>query len=74
MSGINVSARFDALVKDLDESALEALKQSLETEIGARAEDLSSSSIHIDTIRPGMSASDKEQVAQEIARVLRERG
>jgi hypothetical protein len=75
-----MSAKFDALVKNLDHSALEALRRSLASEIEARGESngpgapIDINAIHLHAIRPGMSAADKEQAAQEIARVLRERG
>jgi hypothetical protein len=38
-----------------------------------RFEAVQDDAIHIGSIRPGMSAADKERAAQEIARVLRER-
>jgi hypothetical protein len=73
-----MDAKFDALVKNLDHSALEALKRSLASEIEARGGQDGTgadiNAIHLHAIRPGMSAADKEQAAQEIARVLRERG
>jgi hypothetical protein len=70
-----MSAKFDALVKNLDQSGLEELRRSLIEEIAARGgEDAVASGIHLDSIRPGMSAADKEQAVEEIARVLRERG
>jgi hypothetical protein len=37
-----------------------------------RFEGVQDDAIHIQSIRPGMSAGDKERAAQEIARVLRE--
>ena len=37
-----------------------------------RFEGIQDDAIHIGSIRPGMSAADKERAAQEIARVLRE--
>jgi hypothetical protein len=37
-----------------------------------RFEAIQDDAIHIQSIRPGMSAGDKERAAQEIARVLRE--
>jgi hypothetical protein len=68
-----ISGKFDALVKSLDQSGLDALRRSLATEIAMRSgTGEMDTSIHLDAIRPGMSASDKEQAVQEIARVLRE--
>jgi len=90
MSGTgNISAKFNALVKSLDQGGLEALRRSVATEIkgregstavqgdagrddAGRFEAVQDDAIHIGSIRPGMSAADKERAAQEIARVLRE--
>jgi hypothetical protein len=91
MSGtVNMSAKFNALVKSLDHGGLEALRLSVATEIKGRGgssgaqgetgrddagrfEAVQDDAIHIGSIRPGMSAADKERAAQEIARVLRDR-
>jgi hypothetical protein len=88
MSGTgNMSAKFNALVKSLDHGGLETLRRSVATEIKGRGgavqddtgrddagrfEAIRDDAIHIGSIRPGMSAADKERAAQEIARVLRE--
>jgi hypothetical protein len=69
---MNIDAKFDALVKNLDPGALEALRRSVATEIQGR-EGGPLDGMKIETIRPGMSAAEKEQAAQEISRVLRER-
>jgi hypothetical protein len=86
MSGTqNMNVKFDALVKSLDYGGLEALRRSVASEIKGRGgsstvqgdagrfETVQENAIHIGSIRPGMSAADKERAAQEIARVLRER-
>ena len=81
MSGTqNMSAKFNALVKSLDHGALETLRRSVVSEIKGRdqwarpADGERVDGVHIDSIRPGMSAPDKEKAAREIARVLREQG
>jgi hypothetical protein len=89
-SNKDMSAKFNALVKSLDQGGLEALRRSVATEIKGRGgsaaaqgeagrddagrfEAVQEDAIHIGSIRPGMSAEDKERAALEIARVLRER-
>lgn len=81
-SNSNMSAKFKALVKSLDHGALEGLRRSVASEIKGRGGSAATQTnpadagqddvIHIGSIRPGMSAQDKERAAQEIARVLRE--
>lgn len=78
MSGTqNMSAKFNALVRSLDQGALETLKRSVASEIKGRdqpADVERVDGVHLDSIRPGMSAPEKEKAAREIARVLREQG
>ncbi len=61
-----MSNPFKELLKSLGNAALEELRQSVAAEIAGRRPAVQMSDIH-----PQMSASDKETVAQEIARVLR---
>ena len=67
---MNAGAKFEALVKNLDQNALEELGRWVAAEIGERS---GSARMKIGDIHPGMSAQDKEQAAQEIARVLKGR-
>jgi len=60
--------KFDALVKGLDAGALAALRESIAAELEGRGE----AGFQIGSIRPGMSADEKERAQREIARVLRE--
>ena len=69
---MKIADKFDALVKNLDHGALEQLRRSVATEIQGR-QSQEPDAMKIESIRPGMSAAEKEQAAQEIARVLRER-
>ncbi len=69
---MSTNTKFDALVKQLDGDALDQLRRSVAGEIEGR-EEVPSEGLPIDSIRPGMSAQEKEQAMQEIARVLRER-
>ena len=67
---MSVRSKFDALVKGLDERALEALRESVTAEMEGREEE--AAGFEIGWIRPGMSEAEKEQASREIARVLRE--
>jgi hypothetical protein len=69
---MKMNSKFEALVKQLDGDALDQLRRSLELEVEGRA-GVQEQGVPIDSIRPGMSAEEKEQAMQEIARVLRER-
>ncbi len=71
---MSVRAKFDALVKGLDESALATLRESVAAELEGRGDVAAQfqSTFEIGAIRPGMSAADKQQAMQEIARALRE--
>ena len=69
---MKMNAKFEALVKQLDGDALDQLRRSVALEIEGR-EGEPAEGLPIDSIRPGMSAQEKEQAMQEIARVLRER-
>jgi hypothetical protein len=69
---MKMNAKFEALVKQLDHDALEQLRRSVALEMEGR--EGVPEGVPIDSIRPGMSAQEKEQAMQEIARVLRERG
>jgi hypothetical protein len=75
---MSVRAKFDALVKGLDESALATLRESVAAELEGRGggaahfQGATQSTFEIGAIRPGMSAADKQQAMQEIARALRE--
>jgi hypothetical protein len=71
---MSVGAKFEALVKNLDQGALEELGRSVAAEIGERGLNGGGGArMKIGDIHPGMSAQEKEQAAQEIARVLKER-
>ncbi len=63
-----MEAKLEELVRNLNGQALEELKKSVLTEIGNRREQ---TAIQLEHIHPRMSEADKEQAAQEIARVLR---
>ncbi len=64
--------KFDALVKQLDAVGLQELHRTVVTEIEDRGGERQSAPA-IDSIRPGMSAQEKQMAIEEIARVLRER-
>ena len=70
---MKMNAKFEALVKQLDGDALEQLRRSVAQEMVGR-EGAPAEGLELDAIRPGMSAHEKEQAMQEIARILRERG
>ncbi len=67
---MSMTAKFDALVKNLDQNALEELGRSVAAEMGERSGEIG---LKIDDIHPGMSATEKKQAAEEIARVLKGR-
>jgi hypothetical protein len=67
---MSMTAKFEALVKNLDQNALEELGRSVAAEMGERNGE---SRMKINEIHPGMSATKKEQAAEEIARVLKGR-
>jgi hypothetical protein len=71
---MSVRAKFDALVKGLDGSALATLRESVAAELDGRGAGSTEvlSTFEIGAIRPGMSAADKQQAMLEIARALRE--
>ncbi len=58
--------KFGKMVSKLDQETLEELRKSVAAEIASRRPGVQLSDIH-----PRMSAEDKENVAREIARVLR---
>jgi hypothetical protein len=63
-----MSAKFKALVRDLDQNALEALRRSVVREMDARRQ---KTALQISDIHPQMSAEEKQQAFEDIARVLR---
>jgi hypothetical protein len=68
---MSMNRKLQAFVRDLDQTSLEELRQSIDLEMEGREQ---KTSFKIDDIHPHMTASEKEQAASEIARVLKERG
>jgi hypothetical protein len=64
---MSITGKFETLVRELDQETLEELRQSVSSEIDGRGETLK-----VEDIRPGMSATEKERVTKEIARVLKD--
>ena len=64
--------KFDALVKQLDTVGLEELRRTVAIEIEDRGGERQNAPA-MDSIRPGMSAQEKQMAIEEISRVLRER-
>jgi hypothetical protein len=65
---MSMRGKFEALVHDLDGENLEELRRSVASELDGRRQ---KTAIKLEDIHPEMSAADKDQVAREIARVLR---
>jgi hypothetical protein len=65
---MSMRGKFEALVRDLDGDNLEELRRSVASELDGRRQ---KTAIKLEDIHPEMSAADKDQVAREIARVLR---
>lgn len=65
---MNISAKFKTLVHELDQDSLEELKRSVTTEIDVRR---GHSAITLESIHPRMTAAEKHQAAQQIARLLK---
>ena len=65
---MSMREKFETFVRDLDPEDLEALRRSVASELDGRSR---KTAIKIEDIHPAMSAADKDQVAREIARVLK---
>ncbi len=65
---MNMQKQFDDLVRSLEPAALEELRRSVAAEVGLRREQ---NAIQLEQIHPKMSVADREEVAREIARVLK---
>jgi|1185.fasta_scaffold853432_2 hypothetical protein len=63
-----MSSQFDDLVRSLEADTLEELRRAVAVEVGGRRQQ---AAIRMEDIHPKMSAAQKDQAAQEIARVLR---
>jgi hypothetical protein len=66
---MSITAKFKGLVHDLDDETLREVQSSIAREIGARQPE---SAIRFEDIHPRMTDVEKEQAAQEIARLLKE--
>ena len=64
----NMQKQFDDLVHSLEPAALEELRRSVAAEVGLRREQ---NAIQLEQIHPKMTVADREEVAREIARVLK---
>jgi hypothetical protein len=64
----NMKEQIANLVRSLDAAGLEELKRSVAAEVEGRRQE---TAFRLEHIHPKMSAEEKEQAAQEIARVLR---
>jgi hypothetical protein len=67
---MSMSNQFEALVRDLDQESLEALRQSVSTEIDGRRQE---KVMQLEDIHPRMTAEEKAQALKEITRVLEDR-
>lgn len=65
---MNMQKQFDDLVRSLEPAALEELRRSVAAEVGLRREQ---NAIQLEQIHPKMTVADREEVAREIARVLK---
>jgi hypothetical protein len=65
---MSIQAQFKTLVGELDKEGLETLRRSVAREIEGRRQ---KTAIKLSDIHPRMTAEEKEQAAQEIARVLK---
>lgn len=63
--------KFKALVRELDAETLDQLRRQVASEIEQRR---LKTAIRMEDIHPRMGTQDKARAAEEIARVLRERG
>ena len=63
-----MNGKFKELVESLDQTGLDELRRSLADEVGQRRQQ---TAIQMEHIHPGMSEKQKDEVAKEIARVLR---
>ncbi len=66
---MSMKAQFKALVRELDTEGLEELRRSVASEMQGRRQQ---GAIRMEHIHPGMTASEKERAAQEIARVMKD--
>jgi hypothetical protein len=63
-----MTKNFAELVRAMEPAALEALRQSVATELGARRQH---TSLQLENIHPRMSDEERSRALQEIGRVLR---
>ena len=63
-----MKSKFRALVRDLDGAALDELRRSVAAEVEGRR---LKTAIQMEDIHPMMSAEQKQQAMEEIARALR---
>ena len=63
-----MNSKFGELVQTLEPAMLEELRRAVAAELGERR---MQSSVHIEAIQPNMSAEQKAQALNEIARVLK---
>jgi len=63
-----MNSKFGELVQTLEPAMLEELRRAVTAELGERR---MHSAVHIEAIHPNMSAEQKAQALQEIARVLK---
>lgn len=66
-----MNTKFDELVRSLDHPTLDLLRQSVAQEVETRRLE---SSIQLEQIHARMSDAERQQAAQEIARVLNGEG
>ncbi len=64
---MTIPAKFKALVRELDQEALEELRQLVASELSRQ----SKAAFQMDQIHPRMTPAEKERAAREIAEVLK---
>ena len=67
---MSLNRKFQALVRDLDPTALEELNRLVTSELERHA----NSGLRIDQIHPRMTPADRERAIEEITRILKQRG
>ena len=63
-----MNSKFEDLVSSLEADTLEELRRAVAFEIGGRRQQ---KAIRLEDIHPAMSATQKDEAARQIARVLR---
>jgi len=65
---MSMSEKFETLVRNLDRDALHDLRRTVASEIDGRRQKVA---MKVEDIHPGMTAAQREQAREEIARALR---